>query len=377
MNLFVKQTKKQRIKNAILRDVLDDNLRIIGKKQDRYFRQVRRLNLRLIFAVAILSILFYFFSLHYTFIKSILSGQQGTLVTTGYLNAENTYKSYSIYNFTDQVPGLNPGGSSSTPHYSNFFNIDEIPLRRLFGLKVRKIVIDPGHGGEDNGAKGQMGTKEKHITLDIARRLKKRLEKYSDYQIIMTRTIDRTVLLEDRVKFANSLGADLFISIHVNYIPSKPLSIIETYYFGDHTDEEALELAARENQGTGYSLNEFNKIIKNIGNTLKTQESKSLASYIQYSLVKNMTKQNKEVRNNGIKTAPFIVLLGLKTPSVLAEVACLNNPEEERQLNKPYYREMIACYLEEGIVRYLNKKSKIESLPKQKSKPKKKNKKEM
>ncbi|MCI0470056.1 MAG: N-acetylmuramoyl-L-alanine amidase, partial [Candidatus Aminicenantes bacterium] len=139
-------------------------------------------------------------------------------------------------------------------------------------------------------------------------------------------------------------------------IPNKPLNIIETFYFGPHTDKEALLVAEEENKGSGYSMKDFKQIIQNIGDTLKTQESNALALYIQQSLYRNISKQNDNIKNWGIKTAPFVVLLGVNVPAVLAEVTCLSNSDEERKLRKEYYREKIAQFLEEGIVSYLDKK---------------------
>ena len=200
-----------------------------------------------------------------------------------------------------------------------------------------------------------MGTREKDITLDIAKKLRDRLEKNKDYQILMTREEDITLSLEDRIEFANSIKADLYISIHVNYIPSRPINAIETYYFGPHTDRASLKLAEKENMGSQYTLSDFNEIIKKIENTLKTQESILLARSIQNSLYKNIKKQNRSSVNFGTKTAPFIVLLGVDVPSILTEVTCLSNRREEEKLNNEQYREEIAGFLEEGINNYLVK----------------------
>jgi N-acetylmuramoyl-L-alanine amidase len=241
--------------------------------------------------------------------------------------------------------------------YEPFIHDSQIPLKTVFGLKVKKIIIDPGHGGEDPGASGKSGTMEKTITLDIAKRLKSRLEKHKKYKVLMTRSRDVTVSLEERIEFANKHQGDLFISIHVNYIPSKPINIIETYYFGMPKNRQAIQLAVKENQSSQYSHTDFEEIIKNIQNTIKTQESNVLASAIQQSLFRNIRKQYKETMDYGIKSAPFIVLLGVQVPSVLTEISCLSNVEEEKRLNREGHREEIAQYLEEGIILYLNDKN--------------------
>lgn len=229
----------------------------------------------------------------------------------------------------------------------------QVPLKNLFGLSFKTIVIDPGHGGRDPGATTESGTQEKDITLDIARRLRQKLESVGGYRVLMTRTWDKTISLNHRVRFANDESADLFVSIHVNYLPDTTLNVLETYYFGPHMDEKGLRLAEQENKGSGYHLSQFKEIIRKMGDTLKLQESKALAAAIQGSLYRNMTLRRRQVRDLGTKTAPFVVLLGVDAPSVLAEVSCLNNGEEEKALGQPEYRDDIASFLAEGIVRYM------------------------
>jgi N-acetylmuramoyl-L-alanine amidase len=251
----------------------------------------------------------------------------------------------------------------STPsQYNSFLNNVGTPLSRIFGLKVKTIVIDPGHGGKDPGAIGQLGTQEKNITLDIARKLEKKLEEYPGYKIRLTRRADQHLSLEERISFANAEKADLFISIHVNYIPSRPTNIIETYYFGPNADKTTLMLVEKENKGTQYTLSDFKEIIQKIGNTIKIQEANLLAIHIQRSLYKNISRQNKNIENWGVRKAPFIVLLGVDIPSVLSEVTCLSNPAEEKKLNTEQYREEIAKFLEEGIVLYLNSNNNHEQM---------------
>lgn len=261
---------------------------------------------------------------------------------------ETTLMNDKIKLDTSNIKNPNPS------QYSSLLKEPQTPLSKIFGLKVKTIIIDPGHGGEDPGAIGKSGTMEKNLTLDIAKKLKQRLAKHKKYKILLTREEDKTLSLDDRINFANSHKSDIYISIHVNYIPSKPISIIETYCFGPHKDKKSLLLAERENRGSQYSLSDFKEIIKEIGNTLKSQESTMLALSIQQSLYGNIKKQNKKIENWGVRRAPFIVLLGVDTPSVLTEVTCLSNHLEEKKLNNENYRKEIAQYLEEGIVRYLN-----------------------
>ena len=228
-----------------------------------------------------------------------------------------------------------------------------LSLRRLFGLGVHTIVIDPGHGGYDPGTSGKLGTLEKEVTLDVALRLKELLELDHSFRVMLTRYADAHVPLNQRVDFANTAGADLFISIHVNYLPNSTLNIVETYYFGAHTDPEALKLVERENRGSNYSMSDFESLVLNMRDTINLQESKRLAAAIQKSLTGNMQRTRHPLHDVGTKTAPFVVLLGAKAPAVLAEISCMCNPEAEQRLRTPGHREAIARYLAEGIVNYL------------------------
>lgn len=240
--------------------------------------------------------------------------------------------------------------------YDFLFNQRTIRLTTLFGLGVRTIVIDPGHGGKDPGAIGEGGTKEKEITLDVAKRLKILLEKQSPFTIHLTRETDKYVSLSERVEFANKVGTDLFVSIHVNSIPEPTINTIETYYFGPPTDEKTLALAERENASSMYSAGDFKHLIQKIGNTMKHQESIALATNIQRRLFANIRKYDRDVHNWGVKVAPFMVLLDVEAPAVLTEISCISEPKEEEKLNTAEYRESIASFIEKGIIAYLSQK---------------------
>ncbi|HRP97076.1 MAG TPA: N-acetylmuramoyl-L-alanine amidase [Rhodocyclaceae bacterium] len=227
-------------------------------------------------------------------------------------------------------------------------------LKELFGLGVRTIVIDAGHGGRDPGAVGTLGTHEKDITLDVARRLRDRLAALGSYRVVLVRESDVFVPLWERAAFANQHGADLFVSIHVNYLPRVSTNAVETYYFGHYQDERTRKLAELENQGSDYSLSEFEALVRNMQDTLKLQESRTLAHAIQENLLTSMRARDQRVLDNGVRTAPFVVLLGVKSPSVLVEIGSLSSPEAERSLRRETYRDEIASYLAEGLVEYLN-----------------------
>ncbi len=252
------------------------------------------------------------------------------------------------------APGLELG-DNLPQNYEALLAPSQIPLAQLFGLDAKTIVIDPGHGGRDPGAIGAGGLLEKDVTLAVALLLRDRLKKYPGYRILMTRDKDVRISTRERVTFANAKKADLFISIHCNSLDKLQLNIIETYYFGAQADEESLRLAEAENQGSEYLMAEFKGMIKKIGDNFKQQESNALATSIQNTLFRHMQEQDKKVVNRGTKMAPFVVLLGADMPSVLAEITCISNPEEEMKLANPNYLATFAQHLEGGIVGYLNR----------------------
>ena len=247
----------------------------------------------------------------------------------------------------------------TTGHYDSMLTSLGMPMADLFNLKVQTIVIDPGHGGIDPGATGQRGLKEKDVTLDIARRLRDKLAASGDYRVLLTREQDRKVFLKERVAFAKKNRADLFISIHINSLPpgAGSLNYVETYYFGPHTDQRSLDLAEKENHDSDYVMGEFREVIAKIGDTLKTEESKQLASSIHTNLFNDLKRRNRDLIDAGSKTGPFMVLLGVEVPSVLVEVSCISNKAEEARLSWPEYRDSVADFLEAGIVEYLQRRA--------------------
>lgn len=229
-----------------------------------------------------------------------------------------------------------------------------LPLAELFGLDVHTIVVDPGHGGRDPGASGPSGLAEKEVTLDVALRLRDQLRRSGRYRVLLTREQDESVSLRERVDFANAQGADLFVSLHLNALPVAEPTVVETYYFGAHSDEMAREVARAENRGSGYGLGEFRAMIEKLGDSLKYQESRRLARLIQGRLYRRLREENRDIVSWGVKSAPFVVLLGVDMPSVLAELTTLSNPREEQRLKRDAYREKIAATLAASIADYLN-----------------------
>ncbi|HVA16401.1 MAG TPA: N-acetylmuramoyl-L-alanine amidase [Candidatus Dormibacteraeota bacterium] len=228
-------------------------------------------------------------------------------------------------------------------------------LTRTLGLKISRIVIDPGHGGHDTGTIGPHGVLEKNVCLDVALRLGKLIQqKLPGAQVIYTRKTDVFVPLEERTAIANQADADLFISIHANSSHDEAARGIETYYLNFTSSPEALETASRENAVSNESIHELQDLIKKIARNDKIEESQELATDIQNSLTTQLRQVSTAERNRGVKKAPFVVLIGADMPSVLAEISFLSNPTDERMLEKSAQRQRIAQGLFRGVETYLS-----------------------
>jgi N-acetylmuramoyl-L-alanine amidase len=227
-------------------------------------------------------------------------------------------------------------------------------LTRALGLKISRIVIDPGHGGHDTGTIGPHGLMEKDLCLDVALRLGREIEeKLPGAEVIYTRKDDTFVPLEERTAIANAAKADLFISIHANSSHDEAARGIETYYLNFATSAESMEVAARENALSQESLHDLQDIIKKIARNEKVEESKELASDIQDSLTHRLQLVSQNERNRGVKKAPFVVLIGANMPSVLSEISFISNPSDERLLRRSDQRQRVADGLYRGIASYL------------------------
>ncbi len=229
----------------------------------------------------------------------------------------------------------------------------DIPLSRVYGLDVRKIVLDPGHGGHDPGASGPVGLHEKTVTLDVALRAERRL-KSRGYNVVLTRRQDVSVSLKNRVEDARAHEADLFVSIHVNSVPVDTLAFIETYYFSPRGDARAEALALRENFNAGYSIAQWQNSLEALGQTVRDEDSRRLATHIQNAMMSTMREVNPKIHDWGTRSGPFTVLLNTKVPAVLAEITAISMPEEEQNLLDDAYREQLAIGLVSGIISYLS-----------------------
>ncbi|MEJ2109475.1 MAG: N-acetylmuramoyl-L-alanine amidase, partial [Acidobacteriota bacterium] len=228
-------------------------------------------------------------------------------------------------------------------------------LTRVLGLKIGRIVIDPGHGGHDLGTVGPGGSVEKDLVLKLALRLKEILNQKLGADVVLTRDKDIFVSLEERTKIANEKRADLFLSIHANSSRYSSISGVETYYLDfAKTDSERI-VASRENAGTANSINNLESLVEQIAQADKSTESKELASIIQTSLYHGAQGVFPSTKNRGVRSAPFIVLIGAKMPSILTEVAFISNPKDEAKLSDEKNLEQLAEALFSGIEAYMKK----------------------
>jgi N-acetylmuramoyl-L-alanine amidase len=227
-------------------------------------------------------------------------------------------------------------------------------LIRALGLKIGKIVIDPGHGGHDTGTIGPDGLQEKDLVLEVGRKLGKLLESRLGAEVVYTRKDDTFIPLETRTAIANQQRADLFISIHANSSSDETARGVETYYLNFTSSPEALEVAARENAVSEKSIYELQDLVKKIALKEKIEESREFAGDVQESLHSGLASKSPAIRNRGVKKAPFIVLIGANMPSILADISFVSNPTDEHRLETSEYRQRIAESLYRGIAKYVN-----------------------
>jgi N-acetylmuramoyl-L-alanine amidase len=241
-----------------------------------------------------------------------------------------------------------PGAPKAARHTSS----GDTSLVRALGLKIQRVVIDPGHGGHDQGTEGPHGLLEKELVLDVSLRLGKLIEDRLGAEVIYTRTDDTFIPLEGRTALANDKKADLFLSIHANSSPVPRITGVETYYLSLTDSKEAKDVAARENDAAQLSVFQLRDVIQKITLTDKAEESREFASRVQSSLFAFSARSFPTERNRGVKKAPFVVLIGAHMPSVLAEIGFISNPREEALLKKPEYRQKLAEALFRGVSRY-------------------------
>ncbi len=230
----------------------------------------------------------------------------------------------------------------------------KLSLAQQLGLGVRKIVVDPGHGGKDPGASA-FGLKEKNIVLDIAKRLAPILEKETGAEVILTRETDQYIPLEERTAIANTNEADLFISLHINAHPSPKVRGLETYYLNLSTNAEAMRVAAFENATSTHQMSDLQDILSDIMKNSKINESSRLAGFVHNSLCNGIGEvQQKKFKNLGVKQAPFYVLIGAEMPAILIEIAFITNPLDSEYLTSESFLNIIANDIATGVKSYIH-----------------------
>jgi len=230
----------------------------------------------------------------------------------------------------------------------------ENAIAKQLALGVSRIVIDPGHGGHDYGAPGYYkGVHEKDVVLQIAKKLKNKIPQQLGCDVIMTRSTDTYLTLEERTAIANTSNADLFISIHSNAAKDKNAYGLETYFLNLATDDSAILVAARENATSAKNISDLQTILTDLMQNAKINESSRLADYIQKSMFVNLNKKYSDIKNKGVKQAPFYVLLGAQMPSILIETSFISNPRECKRLTDGKYQEELCNAIVKGVETYI------------------------
>ncbi len=230
---------------------------------------------------------------------------------------------------------------------------DQSSATKQLSHKISKIVIDPGHGGRDPGATGPHGEKEKDITLEIGKKLAKRLTE-EGFEVFLTRDEDVFIPLEERTAFANKKKADLFISIHVNSNPNKTLDGVETYFLNMTKDDYAIKVAAKENETTTKSISDLQFIIQDLELNSKINESSKFATYVQNSIISSNKESDHTCQNHSVKQALFYVLVGAQMPAILIETGFITNPTECKILQQESYQNSIIDGIIHGVNAYAN-----------------------
>ncbi len=217
---------------------------------------------------------------------------------------------------------------------------------------IRLIVVDAGHGGKDPGAIGPHRVYEKDVTLGMAKALAKELRKQLGVKVLLTRSTDRYLKLRERTEYANRVGADLFISLHANATSNGKAYGMETYFLNLSKNNQAAEVAARENGTSLQEVGNLEAILFDLMANAKINESSRLAAEVQQALVGGLRKHYSRVKDLGVKQGPFHVLLGATMPSVLIESGFISNTREEKRLRTKTYQQRVAAAIVKGVKNY-------------------------
>jgi len=299
-------------------------------------------------------------------LKDARAGQytQDTVRVVIDIKSFKTFKIFSLKNpfrVVLDVWGLEPDtGNVATQEplppamVQNGKKIQPSAIAKQLALGVRRIVIDPGHGGKDYGAPGyKKGVHEKMVVLQIAHRLKEMVHDQLRCEAILTRKGDKYLSLEERTAIANTQNADLFVSIHTNASADHRAYGFETYILNLATDDEAIRVAAMENATSAKNISDLDSILQDLMQNAKVNESTRLAGYVQQAMNRRLREKYNQIRNKGIKQAPFYVLLGADMPSILVETSFISNPRECKRLTSARYQKQLCQGIIDGIKRYM------------------------
>ncbi len=294
-------------------------------------------------------------------LRKVRAGQYKPRVVRVVLDIESI-EDHKIFSLSDpfRIVIDVTGESRKRPPSPGKGEIPSITLAQQLGLGVKKVVIDPGHGGKDPGAMGPTGVMEKDVVLAIARRLQKKLKEKLRLEAILTRDSDKFLPLEERTALANTQKADLFVSIHTNAHRNQRICGISTYLLNVATDKEAARVAAFENAVSAKKISDLEKILSDLMLNSKINESSRLADAVQNGLVKRLPKKYSIIKDLGVKQAPFYVLIGAQMPSIMVETSFITNKREEKRLASPSYQDAVAEGILAGIRSYIKQ---IESVP--------------
>jgi N-acetylmuramoyl-L-alanine amidase len=300
-------------------------------------------------------------------LKAIRSDQHDSDIVRVVLDIQNI-DSYRVFTFenpfrividvsgegSDVVVAKKPKVEVTAPKINTKSDNAKYTLAKQLGLGVKKIVIDPGHGGRDPGAIGLNKIREKDVTLKISKKLKAIIEEnLEDVEVILTRDKDKTVSLEARTAIAKKEKADIFISVHTNASDKHNVRGVETYFLNYATNEHAMKTAARENATSKLALSDLEGIVKIIRYS-NVQESRELARKVQKAIYGNLRKSYKGTRNLGVKQAPFYVLFGSQKPSILIETSFIDHKVEGKLLQTDKYLTVLAKSIFKGIDDYIS-----------------------
>jgi N-acetylmuramoyl-L-alanine amidase len=236
----------------------------------------------------------------------------------------------------------------------NASSLKDASIARQLALGIRRIAIDAGHGGKDGGAVGYFkGVYEKDVVLSIAKRLAQKIRQHIKCEIILTRNEDHFLHLEERAKIANANHADLFISIHTNAHPNHSVYGFETYYLNLTSDDDAIRVAALENEVSGRKMNDLDTILHDLMQNAKINESSRLAGHVQNAIYQHLKKYYRFIKDNGVKQAPFYVLMGAEMPAILIETGFISNQRDCRRLTNPAFQNHLCNAVVAGIKNYI------------------------